>query len=95
MDDEYEPPWYSCPTDNCENGSVDLAERPDVEGDGSPITGGHCNRCGIPAVQCSECKSLIALFDWEPVSCDACGETEYQRIPADRKGSDFTFHRLS
>ncbi|MER6825259.1 hypothetical protein ABT352_04660 [Streptosporangium sp. NPDC000563] len=95
MDDEYEPPWHSCPTDNCEHGSVDLAERPDVEGDGSPITGGSCDQCDTPAVQCSECENLIALLGWNPVSCDACGVTVYQLIPADKKGTEFSFHRVS
>ena len=95
MDEENEPPWHSCPADNCDYGSVDLTEWSDDEGDGSAITGGSCNRCGTPAVQCSECKGLIALFDWDPVPCDVCGETVYQKVPADKKGTEFSFHRVS
>lgn len=94
-EDEYEPPWHGCPADNCDYGSVDLYERPDEEGDGSPIAGGTCNRCGTPAVQCTECGGLTALINWDPTPCDACGETVYQRIPADKEGTDYSLHRLS
>jgi hypothetical protein len=93
---EDEPPWQpSCPANNCERGTVELTERPDPEDDGSAVTGGKCDQCGTPAVQCAECGQLTALLSWEATPCDYCGETVYQKVAIDKKGIDFWFHRVS